>query len=173
MECRSWLRFARLVTAVAAMMVVCATGRSEAVPWADNGHWYEVVYVPEGISWTEAKEGAKARGGYLVCITSSLENDFVYSLINKDERYWITIPGSDNGEGPWIGAYQTDKLDEPAGHWAWVSGEPWSYTNCAPGEPNNWNGEDCGELYGDTWQRGLRDVLRFGHPDGQTMERCG
>jgi hypothetical protein len=42
-----------------------------------------------------------------------------------------------------LGGYQYDKLLEPAGHWRWVTGEPWSYTNWNKGEPNNYlNVED-------------------------------
>lgn len=150
---RSVFRLARGAAAVAATVLLCRSTvlRAEPVPWSGNDHWYDVVYVPAGISWTEANLAVAARhdGGYLVSITSTLENDFVYSLIRHDERYWVTSSGSSNAQGPWIGAYQTDKLDEPAGHWAWTSGEPWGYTNWSPGEPNNWDGkEDYGMFFG-------------------------
>jgi hypothetical protein len=39
-----------------------------------------------------------------------------------------------------LGAFQDHNslsYSEPAGGYAWVTGEPWSYGNFAPGEPNN------------------------------------
>ena len=45
--------------------------------------------------------------------------------------------------GPWFGGYQdlsSPDYSEPAGGWSWVTGEPWSYTNWAKGEPNNASG---------------------------------
>lgn len=41
--------------------VLCA----EPVRWAGNGHLYEAVYVPEGISWSSAEAAAEQAGGHL------------------------------------------------------------------------------------------------------------
>ena len=91
-----------------------------------------------GISWTQARDAAAAKGGYLACITSAAENDFVFNNVVNDSAYW-----TNSHYGPWLGGYQYDKLAEPAGHWAWISGEPWNDTNWASPEPNNsGNGED-------------------------------
>lgn len=51
-----------------------------------------------------------------------------------------------------IGYYQINKFDEPAGNWAWISGETSSYVNWAPIEPSNGdNNEDYAQMnrYGD------------------------
>ena len=108
------------------------------VQWTvGNGHWYEAVSVkPGSINWTSAKAAAEAKGGYLATLTSAAEDDFVFGLISSDSAYWFQGTGI-NSSGPWIGGFQTDTLAEPAGHFAWVTGEPWSYTNWSPGEPNN------------------------------------
>jgi hypothetical protein len=92
-----------------------------------NGHYYQVV-VNNHISWTTA--GTNAAGmtfsgvqGHLATITSAGENTFVNTLM---------------GVGPnWIGGYQVPLSSEPAGGWTWITGEPWSFTNWGPGEPNN------------------------------------
>ena len=76
----------------------------------------------------------------LATLTSAEENDFVFNGIN-DPAYWA-IDGGNHNEGPYLGGFQFDKLHEPAGDWAWVTRESWSYTNWAPGEPDNLGGNE-------------------------------
>lgn len=67
-------------------------GFARKVEWpaidGGNGHYYEAVPTPNGITWIAANASAKALGGYLVSITSEAENRFVFSLIAGDDRYW-------------------------------------------------------------------------------------
>jgi hypothetical protein len=96
--------------------------------WAANGHYYQVVHVPGGITWEDAKAQAESNGSYLATITSVAES------------LWLTDTfGFDNLEDCWIGAYQPPGSEEPSGGWAWVTGEAWVFTNWFPGEPNNMN----------------------------------
>jgi hypothetical protein len=72
----------------------------------------------------------------LATLTSAQENDFVFELINAPQ-FWY------RGEfGPLIGGYQPPGSPEPAGGWTWVTGELWSYSNWAGGQPDNAGGED-------------------------------
>jgi hypothetical protein len=96
-----------------------------------NGHYYEFVGAP-GISWTNAHTEAAARSlyglqGYLATITSSQENDFLTAKVSGTA---------------WIGA--SDAAVE--GTWRWVAGPEdgslLSYSNWAPGEPNNSGGNE-------------------------------
>ncbi len=133
------MRAKQWIVGVVAAAVAFSAAASAAAPmgpvtWPVNGHSYEAVYAGRYISWYEASEEATDRGGYLACITTPAENAFVYGLLD-DAQYWG--PSGFGGFGPWIGAYQYDKLAEPAGHWAWVSGEPWTFPNWSPGEPSN------------------------------------
>ena len=55
--------------------------------FSGNGHYYEIVESEE-IEWADALAAAEASTlygltGYLVTITSSAENDFIFSKINK------------------------------------------------------------------------------------------
>lgn len=122
----SIVRFLQVAVLIGVLAAPAVPATADLVQWSNNGHWYEAVYVGVDTTWTTARAAAEARGGYLASITSAAENAFVYSLVTED-KYWG--PSGFGGFGPWLGGYQYDKLAEPAGHWAWVSGEPWTYTN--------------------------------------------
>lgn len=103
-----------------------------AVPilWNGNGHSYELVPVDGGITWTDARDAAEAMGGYLATITSSAETGFIVDVL-------------DIGSLPyWLGGFQATGSGEPNVDWQWVTGETWSYTNWAGGEPNDIGSED-------------------------------
>ena len=91
-----------------------------------NGHLYEVV-LAEGIGWDDARAAALARGpGWdLVSIGDAAESAFVKSLLDA------TLSALRSHF--WIGA--TERAQE--GDWRWVDGTPFSFTDWAPSEPNN------------------------------------
>jgi beta-lactamase regulating signal transducer with metallopeptidase domain len=139
-----------------------------------NGHLYQVVCVPEGLTWNEANTAAQARGGYLATLTSAEENAFVFALI-QDPACW-------NGpRGPWIGGYQ-DPGNPVQESWHWVTGEPFEYNRWSPGQPNDGCGADETRLeYGwgattpaDTWNdqpdwfRGVYSYVVEREPGGPT-----
>jgi hypothetical protein len=85
-----------------------------------NGHSY---YRSTGTAtWTQARSNCAAMGGYLVTITTSGEQSFIFNI-------WPS---------GWIGL--TDEVSE--GTWRWVTGETYSYKNWNSGEPNNAGNED-------------------------------
>ncbi|MEE8451884.1 MAG: lectin-like protein, partial [Thermoguttaceae bacterium] len=98
-----------------------------------NGHFYEGIANGSHISWKAARDAAEQRGGYLATITSQEENDFVFSLID-DDVFWRFDTYS---AGPYIGGFQEDDSNEPAGGWIWVTGEPFVYTNWELNEPQD------------------------------------
>ena len=115
-------------------MCVDASAQSSAVQWTTasggNGHWYQ--YVPTALRWPEAKLAAEARNGYLACLTSAAESAFARGL---------------GVEIAHLGGFQTPDTCEPNCGWQWLSGEPWSYTQWAPTQPDNGSGvEDVLEL---------------------------
>ncbi len=98
-------------------------------------HYYETIYLPSGnLNWYQAAYLAQDAGGYLSCINTKKENDFVFSLINDDKYFWHF---EENGNhygisiGPYLGGYQIEGSIEPAGGWTWLSGESFEYTNWA------------------------------------------
>jgi hypothetical protein len=155
-------------------LLFCMTGISQGQvsQWTaasgGNDHYYQLVIVPTGITWLDASTAAQNAGGYLATLTSTPENTFVYNLAAQDSNAWF-IDTPANGLGPWLGGYQSPSSSEPTGGWNWVSGETWSYTNWASGEPNNNAGiEDKLQLFGSqtlmaaTWN----DLPSSGNADG-------
>jgi len=88
-----------------------------------NGHGY---YSTDGAYfWTEGKQISEDLRGHLVTIGDGAESDFINAKFMMMNKY-----------GPWIGLYNTGT----EGSFAWVTGEPLTYTNWFPGEPNNKGG---------------------------------
>ncbi len=87
-----------------------------------NGHRYQ--FVPGLFTWEEARTKAGSMGGHLATITAGEEDAWVVKTIASK----LT-----QGQMFWIGARQ-EKPDQP---WRWVTGEDFSYTQWAAGEPNN------------------------------------
>ncbi len=82
----------------------------------DNGHWYGILSG----DWHEVEDAAIAIGGHLVTINDQAEEDWLLDTFGINTWYWIGF---------------NDEKNE--GEWVWSSGEPVTYTNWAPGEPNN------------------------------------
>lgn len=131
----------RIGLAVFAVTQAAATEvLAKPVRWSGNGHLYDVRHVPEGLSWVQALLRAQALGcgWYLATITSAAENAFVFGLASrKPEVFGV------GGFGPWLGAFQKNALDEPAGSWRWVTDEPFTYTKWLAGEPSDTNGVEA------------------------------
>jgi hypothetical protein len=94
-----------------------------------HGHFYEVLdnklTFDEAVAYAATQVGSCGKNGYLAAVTSSAENDFVYSLIPS-------------GQMPWIGLDDKDV----EGQFAWVTGEVYDFNNWRPGSPDNHNGEE-------------------------------
>ncbi|MEL6106236.1 MAG: DUF4347 domain-containing protein, partial [Planctomycetota bacterium] len=80
------------------------------------------------LTWEEAQAEAIAVGGNLVSINDANEESFLQSTFGT-EPIWIGI---------------NDVAEE--GTFVWVNGDPVTYTNWAPGEPNDFGGQDHGIL---------------------------
>ncbi len=128
---------AGLIVGLAGCLCVTAHGARTQWPAAagGNGHWYEAVHEPDGTNWTNANDAAMAAGGHLATATGAAENDFIFTLID-DPKFWAPTSAV-SSSGPWLGGYRPDpNPNNAASGWAWVTGEPWSYTNWMQGEPN-------------------------------------
>lgn len=106
--------------ALASSLVVGASASAQdAVEWrvADggNGHWYGYGRVQiSDATFLQANDAAVGAGGHLPTVTSANENTFVFQNI-----------------GGGLGLFR-----QPGGAWQNITGEPVSYQNWAPGDPN-------------------------------------
>jgi len=168
----------------AAFALICCATRADAAPivWSTasggNGHSYEAISTqPNTISWSQANADAQALGGYLATITSSAENNFVYSLIDSSPYWYVLDP--DHSYGPWIGGFQSPPVSDPTVNWTWVTGEPFSYSSWATGEPNHYEGfaEDYiqyfatdGPLMAPTWNDDTDAPSGINFPESYVVE---
>jgi streptogramin lyase len=131
--------FAPSVTNTAMTVTIGAAG--SVVDWSvasgGNGHHYGLVMPAdpsESYSWTQANDAASGMTydgspGYLATVTSSAENAFLRS------QFGASLSAN---RCEWIGLTDDGRI----GEWTWVTGEPFSYSNWAAGEPNNPGIED-------------------------------
>ena len=98
-----------------------------------NGHTYHIVRadVPsDGILWTEAELFANGIGGHLVTVNNAAEHAWIIESFTPQQSEDFFL---------WIGLNDA----EQEGNFRWSSGEPLTFTNFAPGEPNDFgSGED-------------------------------
>jgi hypothetical protein len=151
-------RYAAIYFASAIVVLIstfCYTTTAAPVQWTipsgGNGHWYEGILFGTDINWPQAKLEAENRGGYLATVTSASEGDFVVGTVIPSNAFWQADnrgPTFTDLFGPWIGGFQPAASPEPAGNWQWVTGESFSPTFWAAGEPNNINDEMYLHFYG-------------------------
>jgi hypothetical protein len=87
-----------------------------------NGHFY---LLNPTATWETAQTAAQTLGGNLVTINDASEEQWLRNTFSTTESLWTGL---------------TDKVTE--GSFTWASGETLSYTNWAPGEPNNFGGNE-------------------------------
>ncbi len=104
-----------------------------------NGHYYFLV-ASQTTSFDAARTGANhlsylGMPGHLVTITSAAENNFVYEVFDRANIHaaWSGLTDSELFGGQESGT--PSNSGDP--YWAWVTGEPVSYTNWYPSTPNN------------------------------------
>ncbi len=95
-------------------------------------HHYQVFH--NVLKWQEAKRACEAMGGHLATITSAHMQRVLESVNSRNESLWIGA--SCDGSG----------------NWAWVTGEPWEYTNWIGGNSSGAaSNESCAALCPEGW----------------------
>jgi hypothetical protein len=89
-------------------------------------------------SFADAKRACIADGGQLAELKTAEDNRVVREAMAS--RF--------TAAKMWIGL--TDAPEE--GNWSWTSGAPLAFEAWKPGEPNDYDGEDCAQLFADSWE---------------------
>jgi gliding motility-associated-like protein len=120
-----------------------------------TGHFYRYISKLD-ITWTEARDSAAnmeyyGLQGYLATITSSVENDFIWTKIDgvgwigasdeETEGVWKWVTGPEAGTHFWQGTHNNGYAVNGSFTY-WSEGEP----NNAHTETNNGVGEDYGHI---------------------------
>ncbi len=101
-------------------------GIIETVQWYEyNGKRYTLT--SDAKTWEDAQLEAQKYGGNLVTINNVAEEQKLQSIFGTNQSFWIGL---------------TDKASE--GNFTWINGEPVTYTNWHPNEPNNGQGNPLG-----------------------------
>ncbi|MDJ0903037.1 MAG: PQQ-dependent sugar dehydrogenase [Xenococcus sp. MO_188.B8] len=96
---------------------------NDLIPGAEvfNGNRY--LFTSPGLTWQEAQAEATSLGGDLVTINDEAEEKWLRENFSETEQLWIGLNDA-----------------ETEGQFQWSSGQPVTYTNWAPGEPNDFDG---------------------------------
>ncbi len=82
-----------------------------------GGDHYYFTFVTRGISWSAAQQRCKDLGGYLACVETEAEQQFLVKV--------------SRGQEAWIGGRMT-----VGNRWTWINGAPANYSNWNPGQPD-------------------------------------
>ena len=91
--------------------------------WILNPATKHYYMLTEPLLWSDAEAYAVQQGAHLLTLNDAAEEAWVRATFGGDEHFWIGMNDIDR-EGTWV----------------WASGEAVTYTNWAPGEPNNCGG---------------------------------
>jgi len=83
--------------------------------------------LSEKKTWWDCFLYGRFNGYNFAAIHNKKENDDVFDYLESN-NFQTHL---------WVGGYQSSHDDEPAGNWKWLDGTSLTYTNWAPGQPNN------------------------------------
>jgi hypothetical protein len=103
-----------------------------------NGHWYAIT--EDATDFLAAKTFAEALGGYLVSVTSPLENQWISDTFSG---YGTCSPGWCTPASFYLGLERS----EGGGAFGWLSGEAFAFAAWSGGEPGDQGGGRAASLF--------------------------
>ncbi|MEO5915353.1 MAG: lectin-like protein [Luteolibacter sp.] len=136
----------RILISVLALSGVSPAGEIYTAPFGAGGTWNIYQLVGSFSTWDEAKRlaeemkapaGDPSLAGHLVTLSSIAENQFVREVANR-QSVWCGLTDDERFGGHEAGAHPRDG-------WKWITGEPLTFSNWKPSEPDDWSaaGEDA------------------------------
>ena len=106
-----------------------AASNSAKLTWPGNGHQYQ--FIDTAIDYAAVTAYAQSRGAYPLTLTSAEEATWVNdNLVTPYNNYvWL---GLVQDTAPFANAWAPDQ------HWHWATGEPLTFVNWYPPEPNDY-----------------------------------
>ena len=123
-------------------------------------YYNKMIYerYDDRVSWDNAKYSCLSKNGNLCSVLNAAENDYVYNLIS-----------SSSFNTYWLGASDV----ETEGNFVWSDSSGMSYTNWAPGEPNNGGGtQDYMQMYINQTDKTLNGKWDDEHPTARRGFVC-
>ena len=129
-----------------ALAGLAQAGEIFTAPYGEGGTWNLYQFVDSRTTWDDAKTLAEAEHppvgdtnlkGHLVTLSSAAENFMVRWILNKQSA-WCGLTDNERFGGHEAGS-------DPLNGWVWSTGEPITYTNWKPNEPDNWTDSGTGE----------------------------
>ena len=136
------MRFINALVACSVIAIASSSvlAQSTAVQWTTarggNGHWYQVISVVPSETAEQHFGRATALGGHTATFSSAGENSFCFAVSGDTDPFIGVRKQSGNNVG------------------AWITDEPWQYSNWHGGEGNNsWERYvRLNALWGGQWQ---------------------
>lgn len=137
---------ARFLSLIACAPWLASAGELFTAPFGEGGTWNLYQMIDQPVTWDEAKlaaeqlkapTGAARLAGHLVTFSSLGENLFV-RFISQRQGAWCGLTDDERFGGHEAGAGARNG-------WKWITGEPLTFSNWKPSEPDNWSeaGEDA------------------------------
>ena len=96
---------------------------NDFIPGAEIFKGNQYLLTSSALTWEEAQAEAESLGGNLVTINDQAEEAWLRETFSGTEQFWLGYNDV-----------------ETEGQFQWASGQPATYTNWAPGEPNDFDG---------------------------------
>ena len=106
-----------------------AASDSAILTWSGNGHQYQ--FIDTAMDYAAATAYAQSRGAYLLTLTSAEEATWVNQNLVTPYQHYIWL-GLIQDTAPHRNAWAADQ------HWHWATGEPFSFVDWYPPEPNDY-----------------------------------
>jgi hypothetical protein len=134
----------RLLAFSLALAGLTAAGELFTAPFGEGGTWNLYQCVSRPVTWNDAMRlagemkapsGDTDLTGHLATFSSLAENLFMRQVSDRQSA-WCGLTDDERFGGREAGAHPRDG-------WKWITGEPLTFSNWKPGEPDDWS--DAGE----------------------------